>query len=160
MRVMSEPISGPEIELLTLANHAEAVNGLLYLSGAGWTDLMRPIPPGGTPPPNIIGIALAILVPWGETNKRHRVVIRIENDDGNELMKVEGDVEMGRPPGTVQGSDFRGVMAINGQVQFPHAGIYRVIASVADRSRSVRFRVHDIPIPTSPMPPGAPPKAK
>lgn len=154
-RVLCNAVKGseegqmPEIELLTVANHAEAINGLLYLSGAGWTDLRRPVMPNGKVPVNYFGIGLATLVSWNETNQRHRVSIRVENADGKELFKVEGDIEMGRPPGATKGMDFRGVMAVNAQVQFPAAGVYRIVASVAENRRSVTFRVHDMPTPAA-----------
>jgi len=143
----------PQIELLTVANHAEAINGLLYLSGAGWTDLVRPVQPGGQVPVNHIGVGVAILVSWNETNQPHRVTFRIENADGQVLVNMQGDLEMGRPAGLAPGSDLRGVMAINGEVQFPAAGIYRVVASVGEDTRSVTFRVHDTPTPAMPQPP-------
>ncbi len=137
----------PQIEMLTVANHAEAINGLLYLSGAGWTDLTRPVGPNGQIPVNHIGIGIAILVSWNETNQRHHVRLQIENADGRTLVNVEGDIEMGRPAGLPPGSDLRGVMAINGEVQFPAAGVYRVVAVAGDDSRAVTFRIHDAPIP-------------
>jgi hypothetical protein len=143
----------PQIELLTVANHAEAVNGLLYLSGAGWTDLFRPVHASGQVPVNHIGIGVAILVSWNETNQPHRITLRIENADGQVLVNVQGDLEMGRPPGLAPGSDLRGVMAINGEVQFPSAGIYRVVATAGQDVRSVTFRVHDAPRPASALPP-------
>jgi hypothetical protein len=146
----------PEIELLTVANHAEAINGLLYLSGAGWTDLRRPMPPEGPPPVTHFGIAIAVLVGWNETNQRHRINVRLENADGREFLNMQADLEMGRPPGLPQGSDLRGVIAINAELQFPAAGIYRVLAAVAGHQRSVTFRVHDLPaasIPATPPPP-------
>src|SRR5262249_34220415 len=136
----------PQIELLTVANHAEAINGLLYLSGAGWTDLRRPVLPQGNVPVNHVGIGVAILVAWTETNRRHRRVLGLENADGQVVVNVEGDIEMGRPVGVPPGSDLRGVMGINVEVQFPGAGIYRIVASVAEHSRSVTFRVHDVPL--------------
>jgi uncharacterized protein DUF6941 len=136
----------PEIELLTVANHAEAINGLLYLSGAGWTDLRRPMPPEGQPPISHIGIAIAVLVGWNETNQRHRINMRLETADGRELANMQADLEMGRPPGLPQGSDLRGVIAINAELVFPAAGSYRVLAAVADNRRSVSFRVHDVPV--------------
>ncbi len=136
----------PQIELLTVANHAEAINGLLYLSGAGWTDLRRPMrQPNGPIPANHVGIAVAILVGWNETNQSHRVSVRLENADGGELVGMQADFEIGRPPGVPAGTDLRTVMAINAELQFPSAGIYRVVAAVADNRRSVTFRVLDIP---------------
>jgi hypothetical protein len=140
----------PELELLTIANHAEAINGLLYLSGAGWTDLRRPMPPQGPPPINHLGIGIAVLVAWIETNQPYRVTIRIENSDGAELMNLHADFEVGRPPGLAPGSDLRAVIAVNGELQFPAADIYRVVATVGEQQRSITFRVHDIPVPATP----------
>ncbi len=137
----------PQIEMLMVANHAEAINGLLYLSGVGWTDLTRPLGPNGQVPVNHIGIGIAILVSWNETNQRHHVVLRLENADGQTLVNVEGDIEMGRPAGLPPGSDLRGVMAINGEVQFPAAGVYRVVAGAGQDTRMVTFRIHDAPFP-------------
>jgi hypothetical protein len=144
----------PDIELLTVANHAEAINGLLYLSGAGWTDLRRVVAPGGPIPVNHFGIAIAVQVGWNETNQRHRINMRLENADGGELMAMQADLEMGRPVGLPQGSDLRGVIAINAELQFPAAGVYRVLATVANNQRSVSFRVHDVAPPMqAAMPP-------
>lgn len=143
----------PLIELLTVANHAEAINGLLYLSGAGWTDLRRVVPPEGPPPISHIGIAIAVSVGWNETNQRHRVTMRLETADGQEVVNMQADLEMGRPAGLLQGSDLRGVIAVNAELQFPAAGVYRVVASVADNPRSVTFRVHDVPTSVMPAPP-------
>ena len=38
-----------ELEILMLANHAEAANGLLYVLGGGWTHHWRPPPPSEGP---------------------------------------------------------------------------------------------------------------
>jgi hypothetical protein len=141
----------PQIELLTVANHAEAINGLLYLSGAGWTDLRRPMPQEGPPPVNRLGIGIAVLVGWAETNQPHRVNVRIENADGRPLMGMQADLEMGRPPGLPPGSDLRGVIAVSAELLFPTAGIYRIVASVADSQRSVSFRVHDVAVQAMPL---------
>ena len=135
----------PEIEVLMVANHVEAINGLLYLSGGGWTDLRRPAAPQGGPVPvNHMGIAIAILVGWNDTNQRHRLDVRLENADGRDLVTLQADVEVGRPPGLPVGSDLRTVMGINVEFQFPSAGIYRIVAAVAGNRRSISFRVHDI----------------
>lgn len=134
----------PEIELLVIANHAEAREGLLFLSGACWTDLWRGTPGQGNPPPmNHFGVAVSVLVPWEETNRRHHLVMRLETEDGQELVRMEGDLEVGRPPGITAGSDQRAVLAINADIQFPKPGGYRILADVGAQTRSVSFRVHD-----------------
>ncbi len=137
----------PAIEFLALANHAEALNGLLYLSGGCWTDLWRGIPQGVPVPANHFGVAVAVLIAWEDTNRRHHLTIRIESEDGKEVGKVEGDLEMGRPPGIPPGSDQRAVLALNADMQFPSAGGYRIVAQLGEETRSVSFRVHDEPRP-------------
>ncbi len=71
-----------KIEFLVLANHAEAKEGLLYLSGAGWTDLRRTRVPSEPPPVSHFGIAVSILVPSDEADRQHRIVVRVESRDG------------------------------------------------------------------------------
>ena len=137
------------IEFLTLANHAEAVNGLLYLSGAGWSEHWRIPNPDGSKPPSRFGIGMSILIPWGEANRRHDLALWVESEDGGEpLMRVEAQVEVGRPPGLTSGVDLRSVLAVNGDIVFPEDGGYRIVAQLGDgegegRTRSTSFRVHD-----------------
>lgn len=134
-----------EVELLTLANHAEAINGLLYLAGAGWDVVTRAYPEGGRPTPHHFGVGVSVLVPWLEANKRHRLVILIEGEDGGEpLLRAEGELEVGRPPGTPEGSDLHAVLAIDATVDFPSPGGYRLVAQVGqDPPRTSSFRVVD-----------------
>lgn len=137
------------VEFLLLANHVEAVNGLLYAAGGGWSDHWRgPVVTGQPPPQSSIGIAVSILVPWTETNRRHRLLVRVESEDGGEpLVRVEGDLEVGRPTGIPSGTDQRSILALNAGVAFPAEGGYRVIAELGESQRSVSFRVHNQPLP-------------
>ena len=133
-----------EIELLMLANHAEVQNGLLYLSGAGWDTVTRSYREGKKPGPQHFSIALSVRVPWMETNQRHEVVIRVEDEDGHStLMKAAANIEVGRPPGRVPGSDSRSPLAVNSIVHFPKPGGYRVRATLGDQQRDYAFRVID-----------------
>lgn len=135
-----------EIEFLILANHAEARDGLLNLLGGGWTEHRRRIPKGGTAPVSHFGIGVSVLVDWNDTNRPHRLILRIENADGHEIAKIEGDVEVGRPPGIQPGSSQRTVLAFNIDTRWPSAGTYRVVARLGDKpetEREVAFRVLD-----------------
>lgn len=136
----------PKVETLLMANHAEALEGLLYVSGGGWTDHHRAASTdGGGPPVSHIGIALSVLVGWTETNRKYPLALRIESEDGDEeVLRVEGEMEAGRPPGVPEGQDLRSVLAVNSEIVFPHPGGYRVVATVADDTRAVAFRVHDL----------------
>ena len=137
----------PSIEFIVLANHAEVRDGLLFLAGGCWTDHWRGIQPGGPPPVSHLGIGAAVLVEWDETNRRHHLVLRLETDDGKEIAKVDGDLEMGRPTGIPAGSEQRAVIAINFDLQFPTPGGYRVVGQLGEQVKRVAFRVHDQPPP-------------
>ena len=131
----------PQIEFVINADHAEAINGKLYLQGAGWTDIVQPIGPGGQPGIVHIGIAVSILIGWNETNQRFPLTLTLEHEDGDKLVNVSAQVEAGRPPGTPAGSDFLSVLAIGAEIQFPKTGGYRLRAELAGEERSVAFRV-------------------
>jgi hypothetical protein len=133
----------PQIEYVTLANHVEAVNGLLYMLGAGWTDIRPPIV-GDQMGIVHFGIGVSVLVGWNETNQRYPVILTITGEDGGEpLVRVEGQIEQGRPPGTPPGSDMRSVIGLSANVQFPNAGGYTVRVELLDQIRTVAFRVVD-----------------
>ena len=58
------------VDFVLMANHVEVVNGLLYVSGGGWTDHHRRLPPDGAPiPPSHLGIGVSVVVPWNEKNR-------------------------------------------------------------------------------------------
>jgi hypothetical protein len=139
------PQERPTIESLMLANHAEAVNGLLYVSGGGWTDHTRVIQ-GNNMPLTHLGLAVSIRVPWNQTNRIHQLAIDIENEDATEhVSHVEATMSVGRPPMLPPGSDQHAALALNADIMFPGPGSYRLIASL-DGETDVRhwtFRIHD-----------------
>ncbi len=137
------------IEFLFLANHAEVQNGLLYASGAGWSELYRGQPsPEGQPLLSHFAVATSVLVPWEETNQLHHLTIQIEPEgDGEPLSRVEVDVEVGRPPGLSSGIEQRAMIALTANVPFPASGNYRVVARLDEQTRQIGFRVHDEPKP-------------
>lgn len=132
----------PNIEYVTVANHAEAVNGLLYLQGAGLTDILQPIDTAGQPGIVHVGIGVSMLVGWNETNHSYPLTITVEHEDGEVIVTIEAEVETGRPAGLAPGSDQRSVMAVSGEVQFVRPGAYRVRARMESQETSVTFRVH------------------
>ena len=135
------------IELLTLANHAEVQNGLLYLSGAEWDTVTRTYESGAEPQPQHLAIAISVVVPWTEANQRQRVELWIEDEDAqHRIIEAGFDLEVGRPPGKAHGSDSRSPLAMTGIVQFPKPGGYRVRAHVGGNHASYAFRVTDQPV--------------
>ena len=136
---------GPMVETLLLANHAEALNGLLYIQGGGWVHHWRDRPVDGQPPPTAhFGVAMSILVPWGDTNRRYPLSLEIVPEDGGEpLTRIDASYEVGRPPGTPPGSDQRSVLAVNFDLHFPADGGYRVSAQTGGSTREISLYVHD-----------------
>lgn len=139
----------PTIEYAVVANHAEALNGLLYLQGAGWTDMQVPFTPNNTAAPVHMGIGVSVLVGWNETDQPFPMQVGIVDEDGAEIVSVEAQVQAGRPQGLPPGSDLRTVLAINAEMQFPHAGGYELRTQLAEQTITVAFRVHFPPPPAT-----------
>lgn len=138
----------PTIEFVTVANHAEAINGLLYLQGAGQVQLPRMVTPEGSTVPVAFGIGVSMLVGWNETNQAYPFELVIVHEDGGEpLVQTAVSMEAGRPAGMPPGADLRHVLAMNAHVAFPRPGGYQVRATLAASVRAVSFQVRDMPAP-------------
>jgi hypothetical protein len=89
---------------LLLSDFAEAVNGKLYVMGGGWNVLFAGGQPFNT------SLAVLVVVPWDQTNRRHDLTIELLTDDGEPVeiggqrVAVSGDFEVGRPPGVKPGT--------------------------------------------------------
>jgi hypothetical protein len=139
----------PEIEYVTLAAHAEAINGLLYLQGAGLSDIAQPSDNNGQPGVVHVGIGVSILIGWNETGQAYPITVSVLNEDGSPLINAAGEVEAGRPANVPDGSAVRSVLAISAEVQFPRGGGYEVRAELAGAVKTVAFRVHQQQPPTT-----------
>ena len=125
-----------KVGFLLLADHAEAVNGKLYMTGGGWNILSLP----ELPQEWGFHIALGLDVGWDETNQRHELVVSVHDPDGAELSEgLVGEFEAGRPPGMPAGQEQRLVMSIGTQVTFstagPHAAVVQVNGEEIGRAR-------------------------
>jgi len=134
----------PKIELLMVANHVEAINGLLYISGGGWMHQHRRKVPGEDRfAPSKLGIAASVLVPWDETNIKHRLEVWVEDEDGTVYARISGEFEVGRPPGLPPGADQRTVVGLNADLTYPRTGGYRVVGQIGQDSLTTSYFVHD-----------------
>jgi hypothetical protein len=137
----------PRIESLILANHVEASGGLLYVSGGGWMEYVRPAPTSDERLQlSHIGIGLTLLVPAGSGGSACPLTIRLEDAAGEELARTAArlDLQDRAPPGRAQ----RAVLTFSMNVVFPDLGDYRVVAEIGEGAaerRSVVFRVRDPP---------------
>lgn len=90
--------------ILLLANSAENNNGMVSALGLGWSTTGTPTPPAA--------LVLLLKVPWDQTNMPHNVVIDLVDADGQPFvapgeqdgLKMEGQFEVGRPPGLPHGT--------------------------------------------------------
>lgn len=144
----------PRIENLILANHVEAVNGLLYISGGGWTDHWRPAATNpGQPVVSHLGVGVTVLVPWIASGSPYPLSVAVEDSVGTQIAGVVTQLSSTRPPGLPTGADLRSVLALSLNLVFPTGGEYRVVATLADQpARVVDFRVHDV-VPPPPAQP-------
>jgi len=139
------------VDFVLVANHVEVVNGLLYISGGGWTDHHRRLPSDGAPIPlSHLGIGVSVVVPWNETNRTHMLVVRIEDEDAQTLVRIEGQLNVGRPAALPAGAIQPVFFGFPLDIPFPRAGGYRVVAQMGETGepKAWPFRVHDLPART------------
>ncbi len=144
-----------EIDLLLLCDHAEVVNGKLYVLGGGWTQTVRIIAPpaAGAPatelPPTQFAIAVSLLIDWEEAGGVLPVRIGIEDQAGHALLAVTGQLTAGRPPTPTPGLALRSTLAMPVALVFPHPGVYRARVDIPgqESSRTTHFEVLDQPAP-------------
>ena len=98
---------------LLLADAAQAVGGKLYVLGGGWSVTG----PGPVP----MALALKIEVPWTEANRTHSITLELLDEDGAPVqpegqpqpVRIEGQFEVGRPPGLPEGTPIDASLALN-----------------------------------------------
>jgi hypothetical protein len=101
---------------LLLADYAQVADGKLNVIGAGWN----------LAGPQAVAYALAVLleVPWHQTNEKHRLHLALVDADGQPVptplvgggmgpLTVDGEFEVGRPPGTKPGTALNFPLAVN-----------------------------------------------
>lgn len=98
---------------LLLADYAAEANGKLTVVGGGWNFVGPQVGP--------TALAIIVEVPWGETNRAHQFRVELQDEDGQPALigpealpsRIEGQLEVGRPPGHPAGTPFNVPMAIN-----------------------------------------------
>lgn len=137
-----------QLEYALLADHAEVVNGKLYLMGGGWDVLQS----RQEPVPLRFAVALGVRVGWDETNRVIPVTVRVEDDDGAVHAQAQGTVSVGRPPTLPPGWSQLAKLAVTFSIALPRFGGYRVVVEVGDEDtaerRALPFRVLPAGTPT------------
>lgn len=116
-----------DVEWLILADAAQVVGGKLYLLGGGWENLVVNAP---FPTQQLCAIAASFRVPWNETNQRHNVEVEVAHEDGQVLVQMGGQIEVGRPPGIPLGQEQRAQLAFSAVLTFERPGTYVVVGRV------------------------------
>lgn len=121
-----------EVEWIILADSAEVVNNKAYILGGGWETLT---PQEGLPFAHRFALVFAFSVPWSETNRRHNIEFGIDDPEGNTLLDGGLEMEVGRPPGLVQGQDQRAMLSVNLDMSFETAGTHSIAVRVEGQER-------------------------
>jgi len=89
--------------------------GKVHMLGAGWSLT--------GPQPSQHAVAAFIKVGWTEANEPHKLVLHLTDSDGNvvevagpagkQRMEIQGNLEVGRPPGLPHGSEIDATFSIN-----------------------------------------------
>jgi hypothetical protein len=121
-----------EIEWLILADSAQVVANKLYLLGGGWDRIAAN---KGFPFDQHCAIAIAVKVPWNETNQKHTFEVEFLSEDQNteepkSIAKINGQFEVGRPAGIPMGQDQRIQLAIDMGLKIDCPGTKVVIARI------------------------------
>jgi hypothetical protein len=138
----------PRITSFLPADHAEAINGKLYVMGGGFDTLWAPQFPHDAR----FYFGAVLTVPWNDTNRRFPIEATAVTIDGDDLgWKMGGEIEAGRAPGK-RGGDAIVVMA--GPVVFraEEPVEFTLTLRFASDERSVRLSLQAPPFPI--MPPG------
>jgi len=128
-----------ETDWIILADAAEVVNNKLYLIGGGWEALTID---SGFPVQHPCAVAVSFKVPWNETNQQHNIEIEIADQDGKPLVAINGQVEVGRPPGIPLGQAQTVRMAVALALHLEHPGTYVIVSRIeGQESRRIQFYV-------------------
>jgi hypothetical protein len=100
---------------MMLCDYAQVADGKLYISGGGWSFT--------GPGPAQYAIALKIDVPWDRTNNQIQFALKLVGQDGQVVtqdtplgpqpVEMQGEFEVGRPPGLKRGTPIDVPLALN-----------------------------------------------
>ena len=126
-----------DIDYALLADYAEIVNSKLYVMGGGWD-----VNTVASLPANLrFSVALGVRVDWEETGQPIPVTVVVEDDDGAEYVRVQGQMQVSRGKVQLEGSTQLSQLAATLGVTFANAGGYRVRAVAGEGEGAVEQRL-------------------
>ena len=147
------------LKALFTADHAEAVNGKLYINGGGWNRLGFPFFPQVLPNMAVVAI---VEVPFAKYQAEHQFEIKMVDPDGAALaLKIDGNFRVGADPNMNYGDPTLMPFALpvhNLLIQGP--GDYSFVFSIDGKELGrypIRVMQVAIPMQFNLAPPPAPP---
>lgn len=120
--------------------------GKLNAIGLAWNNVPSPLPPHG--------VAVVIEVGWNEANERKTFVLELLDEDGAPVsfdadgdsapaLRLEGEFEVGRPPGVAKGTPLLQTLAVNfpGGMPLPAGKRYEYRVTVDEVVGTAAFAV-------------------
>jgi hypothetical protein len=111
MRQGAEALQDDWAITVILADAAQVADGKLSVLGGGWQFISAA--------PRASALGIIISVPWTQTNRKHTLAFSLLDVDGNPVnfheapVRFSSEFEVGRPPGSAQGSRFNVPLAVN-----------------------------------------------
>jgi len=142
-----------KIDCALLCDSATVREGLLHVLGGGITRAGRPT----WPAPLGLTLALRILVHPTEADREHKLVVRLQGEDGLEVARV--DIDFGvNDTGTLEAGEQASLplpIPMPPQVMLPGVGRYSFELLIDGiHQASVPFTAHDVELPPQPQPEG------
>lgn len=93
----------PRVDCFMLADAAQVANGKLFILGGGWARLTAE----SMPVVRAYELAIRVVVPWTETNRKLTFELQLVDEDGKALLDpvVRADISVGRPVQLKEGTD-------------------------------------------------------
>jgi hypothetical protein len=139
-----------QLSTFLLADHAESVNGKLYVMGGAWNRISATAFPASH---NHLSVGVVLHVPWDAANEQHAMELRLVDADGAPIIPepVRGTFESGRPPGMRPGDEQMVVMVFNfNGLVFDHPGVFEFHLLVDDAETGrLRFDVVQVQDPAA-----------
>jgi hypothetical protein len=122
-----------KLSTFLIADHAESVNGKLYVTGGAWNRIATATLPVVH---NHLTVAVVLHVPWESTPEAHRLELRFVDEDGQPKFPepIRAQFEAAPPEGTRIGDEQVVVLCFNVDgLSFESAGTYEFHLLVDDQ---------------------------